>query len=114
MKRQEMGTIRVANDVVYTLVAEAVAKTEGVYQLLGYEKQQVDKKNKNGPVVDFTDDRNFVQVTIVADEGYSILATAENVQKNIQEQLMSMLRIDAKDIHVIVHSVHYENPKKAK
>ncbi len=107
MANEKFGSIQVSNQIIEQIIAESALKTNGVYKVIGYSNQKVEKYNKDALIVSDSDGEKEITICIVVNSDSTVIKVAENVQKNIASELDSMLRLKVNKIHVIVKSIHY-------
>lgn len=107
MVNENKGSIRVADKIIYDLVAEAALSVEGVYSVLGYEHNHTNKKIKEEMEVRIEGQRTYIKVQIIADQDINIVKLAEAVQLAISAQMESMLRIVPDQIDVVIQEIKY-------
>ena len=109
----ELGNIRIADDVVKTIAAKAAADVEGVYKLAGGVVDEVSKilgkkRPTNGVKVEVGEVECNIEIYIVIKYGYKIPEVAEEVQKNVLEEVSRLSGLKVVEVNVYVQNVKME------
>jgi uncharacterized alkaline shock family protein YloU len=104
----DLGVIRIADEVVSTVAGLAAVEVEGVASMSGgWGTDLVEKLGKKnlgkGIKVDATGEQTIIDIFIVIEFGYAIPKVAENVQKEVKLAVESMtgLIVAAVNVHVV-------------
>lgn len=104
----DLGVIRIADEVVSTVAGLAAVEVEGVASMSGgWGTDLVEKLGKKnlgkGIKVDATGEQTSIDIFIVIEFGYAIPKVAENVQKEVKLAVESMtgLTVSAVNVHVV-------------
>ena len=109
----ELGNIRIADDVVKTIAAKAAADVEGVYKLAGGVVDEVSrilgkKRPTNGVKVEVGEVECNIEIYIIVKYGYKIPEVAEEVQKNVLEEVSRLSGLKVVEVNVYVQNVKME------
>ena len=109
----ELGNIRIADDVVKTIAAKVTADVEGVYKLAGGVVDEVSrilgkKRPTNGVKVEVGEVECNIEIYIVVKYGYKIPEVAEEVQKNVLEEVSRLSGLKVVEVNVYVQNVKME------
>ena len=109
----ELGNIRIADDVVKTIAAKATADVEGVYKLAGGVVDEVSKilgkkRPTNGVKVEVGEVECNIEIYIVVKYGYKIPEVAEEVQKNVLEEVSRLSGLKVVEVNIYVQNVKME------
>ena len=109
----ELGNIRIADDVVKTIAAKATADVDGVYKLAGGVVDEVSrilgkKRPTNGVKVEVGEVECNIEIYIVVKYGYKIPEVAEEVQKNVLEEVSRLSGLKVVEVNVYVQNVKME------
>ena len=109
----ELGNIRIADDVVKTIAAKAATDVEGVYKLAGGVVDEVSKmlgkkRPTNGVKVEVGEVECNIEIYIVVKYGYKIPEVAEEVQKNVLEEVSRLSGLKVVEVNVYVQNVKME------
>lgn len=109
---ENLGTIKIANEVVAIIASLAASEIEGVASLSGGVGSGIAEilGHKKGVKVETGDEECFVDVSVIVDYGTSIPDVAESIQQNVKEAIESMTGLNAVEINIHVHGVNF--PKK--
>ncbi|HQA08526.1 MAG TPA: Asp23/Gls24 family envelope stress response protein [Syntrophomonadaceae bacterium] len=104
----EMGTIRIADEVVSTVAGLAAMDVEGVAAMSGgWGTDLVEKLGRKnfgkGIKVEVNNDETRIDIYIAVQFGYPIPEVAENVQKEVKVAVETMtgLQVTAVNVHVV-------------
>ena len=114
-EKQDVGTVKIADDVVALIAAFAAVEVEGVHSLAGGITLDIlnkggTKKLGKGVRVDVTENSVNTQVSVILDFGYNIPVTSSNIQKRVKNSLESMTGLTVTDVNVRIVGV--EMPKE--
>ncbi|MGL4904330.1 MAG: Asp23/Gls24 family envelope stress response protein [Cetobacterium sp.] len=106
----ELGNIKIADDVVKTISAKAAQDVSGVYKLAGGVADEVSKmlgkkRLTNGVKVEVGEKECSVEIYIIVEYGYQISEVAQNVQKNVLTAINSMTGLKVVEVNVFVQDV---------
>lgn len=98
------GSVQVSNDVIDIIIASTALKVEGVLEVKGYDNK---KKNlaKNHTKHIKTVVENGVlstKISIIVSTEKTIIEAVEKVQRDIHNQIKSMLGLKCGDVDVMV------------
>lgn len=104
----ELGTIRIADEVVSTVAGLAAVEVEGVSSLSGgWGTDFVEKLGKKnfgkGIKVETIDDQTSINIYISIAFGYPIPKVAEDVQREVKTAVETMtgLTVSAVNVHIV-------------
>jgi len=112
MKRPEiandMGVVRIADEVVSTVAGLAAIEVEGVASMSGgWGTDLVEKLGKKnfgkGIRVEINDQETSIDIFLSIMYGYPIPQVAENVQKEVRSavEMMTGLNVKAVNVHIV-------------
>ena len=107
---EEIGTVRIADDVVATIIAYTAMEVEGVADLQGSAGQGILRKAGvsrpgMGVKVDMQDGNVKADLSITMDYGYNIPATCSKIQTRVKQAIESMTGLVAEDINVRIAGI---------
>ena len=107
---EEIGTVRIADDVVATIIAYTAMEVEGVADLQGSAGQGILRKAgvsrpAMGVKVDMQDGNVKADLSITMDYGYNIPATCSKIQTRVKQAVESMTGLVAEDINVRIAGI---------
>ncbi|HOQ09076.1 MAG TPA: Asp23/Gls24 family envelope stress response protein [Syntrophomonadaceae bacterium] len=104
----EMGTVRIADEVVSTVAGLAAMEVEGVAAMSGgWGTDLVEKLGRKnfgkGIKVEVINEETRIDIYIAVQYGYPIPEVAENVQKEVKVAVETMtgLKVTAVNVHVV-------------
>lgn len=104
----DLGVIRIADEVVSTVAGLAAVEVEGVASMSGgWGTDLVEKLGRKnlgkGIKVESSGDQTSIDIFIVIEYGYSIPKVAENVQREVKQAVETMtgLTVTAVNVHVV-------------
>ncbi|MGL4980614.1 MAG: Asp23/Gls24 family envelope stress response protein [Fusobacteriaceae bacterium] len=106
----ELGNVRIADDVVKTIAAKAAADVDGVYKLAGgvadeFSKMLGKKRPTNGVKVEVGEKECNIDVYIIVEYGYHIGDVATDVQKSVLEAVSGITGLKVIEINVFVQDI---------
>ncbi|WP_418965708.1 Asp23/Gls24 family envelope stress response protein [Cetobacterium sp.] len=106
----ELGNIKIADDVVKTISAKAAQDVSGVYKLAGGVADEVSKmlgkkRLTNGVKVEVGEKECSVEIYIIVEYGYQISEVAQNVQKSVLTAVSTMTGLKVVEVNVFVQDV---------
>lgn len=106
----ELGNIKIADDVVKTISAKAAQDVSGVYKLAGGVADEVSKmlgkkRLTNGVKVEVGEKECSIEIYIIVEYGYKISEVAQNVQKNVLTAVNTMTGLKVVEVNVFVQDV---------
>lgn len=116
-KSEELGTIKIANEVVAIISGLAATEVEGVAGMsggiAGGIADMLGRKNlSKGVKVEVGDSETSVDIFVIVDYGSSIPDVAWNIQDNVRKAIESMTGLNAVEINVHVQGVDFESEEE--
>src|SRR6056297_1936437 len=116
-KSEELGTIKIANEVVAIMSGLAATEVEGVAGMsggiAGGIADMLGRKNlSKGVKVEVGDSETSVDIFVIVDYGSSIPDVAWNIQDNVRKAIESMTGLNAVEINVHVQGVDFESEEE--
>lgn len=114
-----LGNIKIADDVVKTIAAKATEDVEGVYKLAGgvadeFGKILGKKRGINGVKVEVGEKECSIDTFIIVKHGYPISEVAKKVQESVLEAVSSLTALKVIEVNVFVQDVKIEDIKGIK
>ncbi|UOY93950.1 Asp23/Gls24 family envelope stress response protein [Ectobacillus sp. JY-23] len=111
-----LGKVEIAPEVIEVIAGIAAAEVEGVAAMRGNFAtgvvEKLGKKNHGkGVKVELTNEGILVDVYVQMFFGVSIPTTAQKIQDNIRQALLTMTGLELKEINVHVVGVTFETQK---
>lgn len=106
----ELGNIRISDDVVKTIAAKAASDVEGVYKLAGGMVDEVSKilgkkRPTNGVKVEVGEKECSIEIFIIVEYGYPISEVAHEVQKAVLKAVFELSGLKVVEVNVYVQDV---------
>lgn len=110
----ELGNIRISDDVVKTIAAKAASDVEGVYKLAGGMVDEVSKilgkkRPTNGVKVEVGEKECSIEIFIIVEYGYPISEVAHEVQKAVLKAVSELSGLKVVEVNVYVQDVKIIN-----
>ncbi len=107
----EIGTVRIADDVVSAIIAYAAKEVEGVAGLAGnagdgFLKKAGMKRPSMGVRVEMENGNVKADLSLIMDYGYNIPATSSKVQTRVRQAVESMTGLHVEDVDVRIAGIH--------
>ena len=102
------GTIKISNDIFYTISAIAATEIEGVRSIVGVnsDAEKVNAKNsKKGIDVSFSDKGVEITTKVVLEYGNKIDDLVKKIQENIKLKIEVMTGIKVISVNIVVDSI---------
>lgn len=110
-KGNNIGSIKIANEVVAIIASLAATEIEGVAGMSGGVGSGIAEMlgHKKGVKVEAGEDECTVDLSVIIDYGFTIPEVAEKVQQNVKQAIESMTGLNVVEINVHVQGVHFAN-----
>lgn len=110
---ENMGTVKIADDVVAMIAGIAAIEVEGVASTAGNATNElmskVGVKNlKKGVKVDVLDKVVEVDLALVMEYGYNIPATSQKVQEKVKNAIENMTGLEVSDVNIRIAGVNMQ------
>ncbi len=108
---ENIGTIKIANEVVAIIASLAASEIEGVASMSGGVGSGIAEilGHKKGVKVETAEEECVVDLSVVVEYGVSIPDVAQGIQRNVKEAIESMTGLNAVEINIHVQGVHFSN-----
>ena len=116
IKSDQVGDVRVADEVVAIIAGLATTEVEGVSSMAGNITNEIVSKlgMKNlskGVKVEVLDGVVTVDLTLNIEYGMNILETSKKVQEKVKAAIENMTGLEVADVNIHIASVDMENEK---
>ena len=106
------GIIKIADDVVSSIVGLAVTEVDGVSKLTGgITREIIAMLGKNslskGITVTFEEGKALVDVSVEVKFGYNIVEVSKNIQEKVRQSLQTMTGIQCSRVNVKVSGIDF-------
>ena len=116
IRLEEQGTIRISEDVVAAIAAQAASETDGITLMTVAGSAVTDligkKQGKKGIKITFEENRVHVDVYLLMAYGKPIPAAAQKVQDRVIAALQSMTGLTVGNVNVHVGGIIFEKEAK--
>ncbi len=108
---ENIGTIKIANEVVAIIASLAAGEIEGVASMSGGVGSGIAEilGHKKGVKVETGEEECVVDLSVVVEYGVSIPDVAQSIQMNVKDAIESMTGLNAVEINIHVQGVHFSN-----
>ncbi|HSH25501.1 MAG TPA: Asp23/Gls24 family envelope stress response protein [Massilibacterium sp.] len=111
-RKEKLGKIEIAPEVIEVITAIATEEVEGVYELKSSFTDDVAEKlgRKNyarGVKVEITDEGITIDILVTVDFGVPIPKVGASIQEHVRKQLDTMASLEPKSINVHITSVQF-------
>ncbi|MFW6021915.1 MAG: Asp23/Gls24 family envelope stress response protein [Halanaerobiaceae bacterium] len=109
-----IGTIKIANEVVAIIASLAASEIEGVASMSGGVGSGIAEMlgHKKGVKVETGEDECVVDLSVIVEYGISIPEVAESIQSNVKQAIESMTGLNAVEINIHVQGVHFASDEE--
>ena len=116
IKEDNLGQVRIADEVVAIIAGLAATEVEGVASMAGNITNELVSKlgMKNlskGVKVDVTEDVVDVEVSLNIAYGYSIPEVSEKVQEKVKSAIETMTGLQVSDVNIRIVGIDMEDNK---
>ncbi len=106
----EIGTVRIADDVVSTIIAYAAKEVDGVAGLAGnagdgFLKKAGMKRPAMGVKVELENGNVRADLSLIMDYGFNIPATCSKVQTRVRQSVENMTGLHVEDVNVRIAGI---------
>lgn len=113
---EDLGTVKIADDVVAMIAALAATEVDGVSAMAGnISNELLDKmgvKNlSKGVKVEVIGKRVKVELALIIDYGYNIPAVSQKIQQKAKTTIENMTGLEVIDINVRIAGVNMQKVK---
>lgn len=107
---EELGTVKIANDVVAMIAGFAATEVEGVSDMVGNIPIELMgkvgmKKQAKGVKVDILDGNVSVELAVTLEYGYNIPTTCNKVQEKVKGAIETMTGFTVSDVNIRIVGV---------
>lgn len=107
---EELGTVKIANDVVAMIAGLAAAEVEGVSAMVGNIPKELMgkvgmKKQTKGVKVDILDGVVSVELAVTLEYGYNIPATCNKLQEKVKSAIETMTGFSVSNVNIRIVGV---------
>lgn len=115
----DIGTVRIADDVVATIIAYASREVDGVAGLQGstgdgWLKKAGYRRPTSGVRVEMENGNVRADISMIMDYGYNIPATSSKVQAKVKQSVENMTGLHVEDINVRIAGIRMPEEDSSK
>ncbi|NLJ80381.1 MAG: Asp23/Gls24 family envelope stress response protein [Firmicutes bacterium] len=116
-RRQELGELKIANEVVGIIAGLAATEISGVAGMsggiAGGIAEMLGHRNlSKGVKVDVGEHECVVDLYLIIEYGHSIPKVAQEIQENVKRRIEVMTGLDVMEVNLNVLGVHFPQEKK--
>ncbi|MCD7725536.1 MAG: Asp23/Gls24 family envelope stress response protein [Clostridiales bacterium] len=111
-----LGTVKIADDVVAMIAALAAAEVEGVAAMGGTVSNELLKKVgmkslAKGARVEVLNQKVKAELSITMEYGFNIPATCQQVQNKVKSAIENMTGLEVTDVNIRIAGIHVAKEK---
>lgn len=108
-----IGSVKIADDVVAAIAGIAATEVDGVAAMAGNITNELLNKVgvtslKKGVKVEVSGREVRVDMALIMDYGYNILATSQKVQERVQNAIENMTGLEVMDVNIRITGVNMQ------
>jgi uncharacterized alkaline shock family protein YloU len=112
----ELGTVKIANDVVAMIAGLAATEVEGVSNMVGNITNELMnkvgmKKQTKGVKVDILDGNVSVDLAVTLEYGFNIATTSRKVQEKVKNAIETMTGFVVSDVNIRIVGIKMAEDK---
>jgi uncharacterized alkaline shock family protein YloU len=106
MEQQNLGTVRIAPEVLATIVRLTALAVSGVTRLSGEPQHWLERDGINkGVRVQVKEEAVFVDLYIIGSSEANMLQVGRQIQRDVARAIDTMLGMDVREVNVYVRDV---------
>lgn len=106
MEQQNLGTVRIAPEVLATIVRLTTLAIPGVIRLSGESQNWLERDNPNkGVRVQVREDAVYVDLYIIGSSEANMLHVGRQIQRDVARAIDTMLGMQVQEVNVYVRDV---------
>jgi uncharacterized alkaline shock family protein YloU len=112
----ELGTVKIANDVVAMIAGLAATEVEGVSAMVGNIPNEIMgkvgmKKKTKGVKIDIREGNVSVDLAVTLEYGYNITTTSNKVQEKVKSAIETMTGFTVSDVNIRIVGIKMADDK---
>jgi uncharacterized alkaline shock family protein YloU len=112
----ELGTVKIANDVVAMIAGLAATEVEGVSAMVGNIPNEIMgkvgmKKKTKGVKIDIREGNVSVDLAVTLEYGYNITTTSNKVQEKVKSAIETMTGFTVSDVNIRIVGIKMAEDK---
>lgn len=113
---EELGTVKIANDVVAMIAGLAATEVEGVSAMVGNIPNELMgkvgmKKRTKGVKIDILDGNVSVDLAVTLEYGFNIPTTCTKVQEKVKNAIETMTGFTVSDVNIRIVEIKMADDK---
>lgn len=115
-ENEDLGTVKIADDVVAMIAGLAATEVKGVYAMAGNITNDLMsrmgvKNLAKGVRVEVNGKKVKAYLALIIEYGYNIPATSQRVQEKVRSTVENMTGLEVSDVDVRIAAVHIQKDK---
>ena len=115
-EEQELGTVKIADDVVAMIAGLAATEIEGVTSMAGNISNELMSKMgvkslTKGVKVELLGKKVKCELALIVDYGYNIPAISQKVQEKVKTTIENMTGLEVLDVNIRIAGVNMQKNK---
>ena len=116
LNNEELGTVKIANDVVAMIAGLAATEVDGVGAMVGNITNELMgkvgmKKQTKGVKIDILDGNVSVELAVILEYGYNIPTTCNKVQEKVKNAIETMTGFKVSDVNIRIVGIQMASVK---
>lgn len=116
VNNEELGTVKIANDVVAMIAGLAATEVDGVGAMVGNITNELMgkvgmKKQTKGVKVDILDGNVSVELAVTLEYGFNIPTTCNKVQERVKNAIETMTGFNVSDVNIRIVGIKMASDK---
>jgi len=116
VNNEELGTVKIANDVVAMIAGLAATEVDGVGAMVGNITNELMgkvgmKKQTKGVKVDILDGNVSVELAVTLEYGFNIPTTCNKVQEKVKSAIETMTGFNVSDVNIRIVGIKMASDK---
>ncbi len=111
MENNNLGQVKISNDVIVTIAGLAALEVEGVDTITSLTDKLL--KN-NGVKIQMEDSDVTLDIAITIEYGMSIPSVCEKVQENVKNTVETMTGLEVSQVNIQVQEITFKKEKEEK
>jgi uncharacterized alkaline shock family protein YloU len=112
----ELGTVKIANDVVAMIAGLAATEVDGVSAMVGNITNEIMgkvgmKKKTKGVKIDIREGNVSVDLAVTLEYGYNITTTSNKVQEKVKSAIETMTGFNVSDVNIRIVGIKMAEDK---
>ncbi|SDZ99430.1 Uncharacterized conserved protein YloU, alkaline shock protein (Asp23) family [Lachnospiraceae bacterium NK3A20] len=112
----DLGTVRIADDVVAMIAGYAAREVDGVAEMAGTNTSNFLKAGYRRPTrgvrVEVQDGNVRVDLAVIMDYGYNIPATSSKIQARVDQAIENMTGLNVQDVNVRIAGIRMQDQEQ--